>query len=86
MTKPFTGVAFMMLADKGKVSGRSVSMYIPQMSNLWVVVEGERHVAAAAAGAADHAAPSAVPTSGLPFLTPMLVRRSRLRSRWISGS
>jgi len=38
MTKPFTAVAFMMLADEGKVSlDDPVSKYIPQMADLWVV-------------------------------------------------
>ena len=74
MTKSFTAVAFMMLADEGKVSlDDPVSKYIPQMSNLWAVDKRTndtmilrrqvrpitlRHLL-------SH-------TSGLPFLTPML--------------
>ncbi|MDR2849551.1 MAG: beta-lactamase family protein, partial [Verrucomicrobiota bacterium] len=74
MTKPFTGVAFMMLADDGKVSlDDPVAKYIPQMANLWVTagVTNDtmtlqrqkrpitlRHLL-------SH-------TSGLPFLTPIL--------------
>ena len=74
MTKPFTGVAFMMLADEGKVSlDDPVSKYIPQMGQLWVTASKTddawvlrrpvrpitmRHLL-------SH-------TSGLPFLTPIL--------------
>jgi CubicO group peptidase (beta-lactamase class C family) len=74
MTKPFTAVAFMMLADEGKVAlDDPVGKYIPQMANLWVV-----------AGKTNDTMTLRRPvrpitlrhllshTSGLPFLTPIL--------------
>lgn len=74
MTKPFTAVAFMMLADEGKVSlDDPVGNYIPQMADLWVV-----------AGKTNNTMTLRRPvrpitlrhllshTSGLPFLTPIL--------------
>ncbi len=74
MTKPFTGVAFMMLADEGKVSlDDPVSMYIPQMSNLWVVVKKENDTLLLRRQARPITLRHLLShTSGLPFLTPML--------------
>lgn len=74
MTKPFTAVAFMMLADDGKVSlDDPVAKYIPQMSSLWVVAGKTNDTLTLKRQARPITLRHLLShTSGLPFLTPML--------------
>ena len=75
MTKPITAVAFMMLVDEGKVSlDTPVKTYIPQMDNLWVIdseTNGTRVLKRQSRPITMRHLLSH--TSGLPFLTPMLI-------------
>ncbi|NLF98934.1 MAG: beta-lactamase family protein, partial [Lentisphaerae bacterium] len=74
MTKPFTAVALMMLADEGKVKlDDPVSAYVPRMDRLWVVASKDE----ASMALKRQTRPITLRhllshTSGLPFLTPML--------------
>lgn len=74
MTKPFTGVALMMLVDEGKVAlDDPVSKYIPQMDKLWVVERKDDN----SMTLKRQVRPITIRqlmchTSGLPFLTPVL--------------
>ena len=74
MTKPFTAVAFMMLADDGKVSlDDPVAKYIPQMSNLWVTAAKTNDTLTLKRLARPITLRHLLShTSGLPFLTPIL--------------
>jgi CubicO group peptidase (beta-lactamase class C family) len=74
MTKPFTAVAFMMLADEGKVSlDDPVAKYIPQMSNLWVTESNTNDTLVLKRQTRPITLRHLLShTSGLPFLTPML--------------
>ncbi len=74
MTKPFTAVAFMMLADEGKVSlDDPVTKYIPQLSNLWVIADKTNDTLTLKRQVRPITLRHLLShTSGLPFLTPML--------------
>ena len=74
MTKPFTGVAFMMLVDEGKVSlDDPVSKYVPPMKDLWVVESRTNDTMVLRRQARPITLRHLLShTSGLPFLTPML--------------
>jgi CubicO group peptidase (beta-lactamase class C family) len=74
MTKPFTAVAFMMLADEGKVSlDDPVSRYIPQFGDLWVAVSKTNDTMVLRRPVRPVTLRHLLShTSGLPFLTPIL--------------
>jgi CubicO group peptidase (beta-lactamase class C family) len=74
MTKSFTAVAFMMLADEGKVTlDDPVSKYIPQMNNLWAVDTRTNDTMTLKRQVRPITLRHLLShTSGLPFLTPIL--------------
>ena len=74
MTKSFTAVAFMMLADEGKASlDDPVSKYIPQMSSLWVIDKRTNDTMTLKRQVRPITLRHLLShTSGLPFLSPIL--------------
>jgi CubicO group peptidase (beta-lactamase class C family) len=74
MTKPFTAVSLMMLADEGKVSlDDPVTKYIPEMGNLWVTEKKTNDTITLRRPVRPITLRHLLShTSGLPFLTPIL--------------
>ena len=74
MTKPVTGVAFMMLVDEGKATlDDPVAKFIPQLNNLWVVESRTNETLVLKRQARPITMRHLLShTSGLPFLTPVL--------------
>jgi CubicO group peptidase (beta-lactamase class C family) len=74
MTKPITAVAFMMLADDGKVAlDDPVSKYIPQMGAMWVAESTTNDTMTLRRPVRPITLRHLLShTSGLPFLTPIL--------------